>query len=324
MPSDIDTLPDVDYLQNRTYGPSNGLDPVILDLPVLMIPSFHVCYAHAVIDYTFLYHWLLSELRVRYPQFHRFIILFEKEEVALDHNVASVIDTVNKCFTIDTWNTLVGLLTETKPLFEHLLDRPYICRHLFFYKKNQIKYQRSPWNSIVAYSHHRPIPPDAVIFTDTLIYRKLDEFRRFIFSQMQLPIPGTPLRSLIIVERSTNRRFDTSLFQALVKECMTTEWEFKGTYCLDQMSFRDQVELFSTTGAFIMRHGSAEINILWAPPRSHLIEIGGGPEGISQPTMYKRICKASDSIHRYFDYTELVKKASKGQSLDIFPLTRSQ
>lgn len=320
MPSDIDLLPDVEYLQNITYGPSinDGPPPIMVDIPTLMVPSHHACYAHAVIDYTFLYHWLLSEIRLKYPEFTKFMILFEKGEVFLDHNVASVIDTENKCFNRANWNTLVSLLTDSPPFFEHLLDKPYTFKHLFFYRKNQIKYQRCPWNSIVNYSHHRPISPDAVFFTDALIYRKLNEFRLDVFKFLDIPLP-THSRSVIIIERSNDRQFDPDLFKGLVKEVTknNNHWDFKGTYCLDAMSFKEQVKLFSETHAFIMRHGSSEINLLWAPQDSVVFEIGGGPNGIVEPNMYKRICKLTDARHIYLDYNTLLEKAKHSQSLEF-------
>lgn len=312
MPFDIDTLPDIEYLQNITYGPSSQHAIVEIDCPTLMVPSYHVCYAHAILDYTFLYYWLITELRLKYPQFFKFNILFEKEEVMIDHNVASVIDPINKCFTIDTWNILVGLLTESKPLFEHLLDRQYKFKHLFFYKKNQIKYQRCPWNSIENYSHHRPISPDSVYFTDALIYRKLNEFRDFIFKNLDLNLPDKSANSLIILERKSSRRFDPILFQALVNNAINQpHWSFKGTYCLDDMSFKEQVKLFSKTKVFIMRHGSSQINLLWIPEGSTVFEIGGGPDSISQPNMYKRICKLTNSEHIFLDYNTLLKNAKE-------------
>jgi len=317
MPSDIDLLPDINYLQNVTYGPSTNEDATVIDLPTLMVPSYHVCYAHAILDYTFLYFWLLSEIRLKYPEFTKFIILFEKEEVFSDHNVASVIDSENKCFNIPTWNTLVSLLIDSPPLFEHLLERPHRFKHLFFYKKNQMKYQRCPWNSIVNYSHHRPIPHDEVVFSDTLIYRKLNEFRLNVFSFLNLPLPSDS-KSLIIIERGSDRRFDSVLFQSLVKEVTTNlSYDFKGTFCLDRMSFKEQVELFSKTSAFIMRHGSSEINLLWVPQNSIVFEIGGGPDGISQPNMYKRICKLTDTRHIYLDYNALLEKAKQDTPLDF-------
>jgi hypothetical protein len=318
MPSDIDLLPDIDYLQNVTYGPLNDFEPIIIDTPVLMVQSLHACYSHAVLDYTFLYHWLLSEIRLKYSQFNKFIILFEKEDVYSDKNVSSVIDNVNKTYNLESFNILISLLTDSKPFFEHLLDRRYIFRHLFFYKKNQIKYQRCPWNSITNYSHERPISPSAVAFTDSFIYRKLNEFRNHVFKSLDLLIPDESVNSLIIIERSRNRRFDSTLFQSLVEQASKNkQWVFKGTYCLDEMTFKEQVELFSKSRAFIMRHGSSEINLLWVPQGSVVFEIGGGPEGIVQPNMYKRICKLTDTKHIYLDYNTLLTRARNGYANDF-------
>jgi hypothetical protein len=121
---------------------------------------------------------------------------------------------------------------------------------------------------------------------------------------------------LIIIERGSDRRFDPVLFQSLVKEItMNQKWNFKGTFCLDTMSFKEQVELFSRTSAFIMRHGSSEINLLWVPQNSIVFEIGGGPDGISQPNMYKRICKLTDTRHIYLDYNTLLEKVNKYETL---------
>jgi len=218
------------------------------------------------------------------------------------------IDSINKIYKLTTWNTLTSLITDDPVIFEHLLDRPYEFRHLFYYKDESPKYQRCPWNCKDNYSIDRNMPIHTVQFTDSFIYKKLADFRNHVFVKLNLDLPKQT-NSMIIIERNNSRRFNTKM-QALTSEAnKNTGWVFKGTYSLETMSFRDQVELFSTTRIFIMRHGSSEINLLWIPQNSIVFEIYGGPNGVrGGANIYKRICKLTDSKHYYLNYDSLDPK----------------
>jgi hypothetical protein len=308
----MDNLQDIIIKTNTFYDAttktfkeeiSSGSEVEIVEEPVIVMNTLHSCYSHAILDCCFPIYWVIDELvkTGRIPD--RDIHIFIRKEDVLNYPVQNLplINSVAKTYN-GVFRNIIELLTPHPIMFEHTIDKNYIFKTCIFFPIAGDRWQRTPWNC-VEYYPGRNVPRHEIRFPDTLIYEKLLQFRNSVFVKTGVDMNSHPTNNLVIIDRKYNRKIESTKLQQLIEETKkNTNWNFTGVVCLEHCTFEEQVKLFASNHIFIMRHGSSEINLLWIPNNSIVFELAGGPEGIYAPTMYKRICKLTNSKHIVLNY----------------------
>jgi hypothetical protein len=200
------------------------------------------------------------------------------------------------------YNDIIKLITPFSVYFQHTLTKNYVFKTCFFYPEND-RWQRTPWNCIDYYPQ-RNVPRTEIRFSDDIIYEKLSLFRNAVFIKTGTEINATT-NNLMIIDRKDHLKMDPIKLNFLVQEAKKNRgWNFTGVVSLENKPLKEQVALFANHRFFICRHGSSEINLLWIPNNSIVIELGGRRQRpcILKPMIYNRICKLTDSKHIVLNY----------------------
>lgn len=247
----------------------------------LIIDTLHSCYSHALIDCIFSYHWVLEDL----PPDTR-IVVRQDEFIEFPHNLDMLNDTRNNYKGV--YGELMSLITDKPVLF----STDHIFEHTYIYPKDN-KCSRSIWNS-------RSVYPDRVALTDTPIYNdsiikeKLDNFSNYVLRRLNIVQPVK--KSIIVIERMHDRKIHRSIMRQLMYY-----GEMVSVVYLENMTFYQQVELFQSGNVFIMAHGSAEINLIFAPVNSIVFEFDNIP---GRDVIYKRLCCLRGLTHVVLPHDE--------------------
>ena len=282
----------------------NSPELIIIEEPVIIIHSLDACYSHALLDRCFPAFWVIQDLINNNIIKGNKVRIFILEKTILDVPEQSkpwlLINNIDRKYN-GVWHDIISLITPYPVLFQHLLDKAYLFKHCFKYPEHDY-WQRTPWNCIDYYPG-RNVQFKDIRFRDDIIYSKLSLFRQHIFEHVGLLEETQSNKNLIIIDRKTNRKFEDSKLVELIHEANTNKrWTFKGVFILENMIFKEQIELFNNTNIIIARHGSCLTNLLFLKNNSIVFDIGGGVEGVDSPTVMKRITKLTNSKHNYLQY----------------------
>jgi hypothetical protein len=267
-------------------------EPVLhyIQEPIFVIDTLHSCYAHAIIDQIAAYFWVTRNI----PRIKVFIR--SRGFIYFTHNLNLIDDTHYK----GVWKSLLEIITPLSPIFEHKLDGSshYKFKDAYIYPLDD-KNQRSIWNCNEYY-------PGRVIqthprFCDADIYENLQSLRRYVLGNRTLQ--G---KNILLIDRKVVRRFDNKLLIQLQYICSSTKYNYEEPYILEDMTFDEQVTLFSEAKVVIFRHGSSLTNLLWVPNGCIVFDIDVERD---RKNIVGRLCALTDSSHHYLDYNNLdVKK----------------
>jgi hypothetical protein len=232
---------------------------------------------------------IVSYFSVKPPSFRLFIRAGAIH--MFPHNLAMIDDITYK----GAWKNLIEILSPLAPIFEHRLDpnRHYLFKECYFYPLDD-RYQRSIWNC-GEYYPERPILLKDVVYSDSILYENLHRVRRHVLGS-RLGAKGI---KLLLIERKSDRRWDPQLFAKMHYHCSTNQWEYDEPSVLEDMSFEDQVTLFSTARIVIFRHGSSLTNLMWVPEGCIVFDLDVQRD---RKNIVGRLCALTGSVHHYLDY----------------------
>lgn len=293
-----ESLSDIMHLKNAVIGDKTKGNITVIKKPVLKIETLHSCFSHAVVDSTFPAFWVIEDLKREYSD--DFVLLISKKLMLQHSHNLNFVDENTKEYK-GVYNDLIKILTPEKILFEHLIESPILIENLFVYPDNDF-WQRSPWNCSENYNPNRSV--EKVRFSDDVIYSKLNSFRNKTLEKYFDNNDNNNKQKLIIIDRKHNRKFEKKALESLVNlSKLERSWTFNGIFYAEDLSFKDQVNLFASNNIFILRHGSCLVNLLWCPQESKVFEIEGGPDGVtSYKPVIERITKLTNSKRYCLNY----------------------
>ncbi len=290
-------LPLIPLRQEVAVGIADQYESI--DVPTIKVNTLDMCYAHALLDRVFVWYWLIEDIKSQYPQFTHFNLLIGKDAVDAFPQCMKTIDVLNKCYK-GIWYSLSRLIPQTSIIFEHLID-PTIFKTLFE-PPYEDQWQRTPWNCELYYPY-RNVRYDERKYSDSEIYSRLWSFRELILNNHRV----IPTNRLIIIDRKYDRKFNKDVLDILISEASKNiDWVYDGVKILEDMTFKEQVELFASVKIIIAMHGSALINLLWSPLNTIVFEIDIHH---NRQNMYKRIAKLTNSSHFYLQIKSLCVKS---------------
>ena len=282
-----------------------------IEEPILVIETLHSCFAHAVIDGCFPFFWVLQEILKETSAKHARIFILKNKFLSYPKENLPLLDDSRNAYK-GAYKDLLELLSPFPPIFQHALESDLFCKRVYFYPKDD-KWQRSPWNC-QEYYPDRKIPKQSVRFSDEVIYTQLKQFRNHVL-QTYSPQAGQT-NDWIILDRKYRRKFDQEKLNKLVEVSKQASGNFKGVFVLQDMSFREQVQLFANSRVCMFRHGSALAHLLWIPHNSIVVEFEGGNDGVISPMVVQRLCLLTESTHLRLEYdtynpTEVIERICK-------------
>lgn len=278
-------FPSTDYFDTTIPVPDEPVTHYIEE-PVFVIHTLHSCYAHAVIDEIAAYFPIIQSL----PLGFRVCIRRENIEKYPEQNLPLISDTSYK----GVWKSLIEILSPLPPIFEHTLDANahYKFKDCYFYPQDD-RYQRSIWNCEEYYAGRGVLLKD-VVYSDSVVYANLESLRQHVLKDIILE-PS----KILLIERKNDRRFDPGVFSKLHYYC-SLSLDYDGPSILEDMTFEEQVILFSSAKVVIFRHGSCLTNLLWVPKGTLVFDLDVRQD---RKSVVGRLCKLTDSIHHYLDYS---------------------
>jgi capsular polysaccharide biosynthesis protein len=123
----------------------------------------------------------------------------------------------------------------------------------------------------------------------------LDDFTQHVYRSLNISVSKESNNKILIIDRLHDRKLDRSIVAQLMYygDCSIVY--------LEHMTFSAQVELFSKHSIFVLAHGSAEINLLFAPRHSIVFEFDSIP---TRAVIYKRLCDLRGLRHVVLPYNE--------------------
>ena len=299
--SDIQNIDN--YISNFQINNLDYTFTKIIENPVLIINSLDECYAHAVIDRVFPYFWSLQELNIRNN-----LIIFIKKDKLIKFPARKKVINHEKGIYKKSWNDIINLLNPKEIIFEHLLDENTILlfKKSYLYAENnkKLRWQRTFWNCNEYYPGRSYMKKD-VIYDDTIIQSKLNLFIQSVKNKYQIVEKNNNIKNLVIIERVSNRKFDTKFLSNLDNYCKKLDnLEYNGIQFLENLSFSEQIKLFNKNDIIIFRHGSCLTNILWAKQNTIIIEL----DNQNRESVIKRICDFTKTIQVRYDYNNILNK----------------
>ena len=113
--------------------------------------------------------------------------------------------------------------------------------------------------------------------------------------------------SVIIIDRITEKQhkdifWNKEKLDIIIENIKKIDVIFNGIKILENMSFKEQITLFSENSIFIFRHGSCLINLLWIPEKSLIFDID---DEYNRENRIKRIVQLTNSKSIYIDYNNI-------------------
>jgi hypothetical protein len=276
---------------------------------MFIVDTLHSCFSHALIDSIFPYYWAINDIRNIDKNFRDFTVFIRKKNVLKFHKQNLPLIDSNKSKYKGTWNDLLNLVSENV-LFEHLIDNKsiFFIKNCYFYIKND-KWQRSPWNCLNYYPG-RNVNINDVIFNDNVIYNRLKDFVEYTKNKYNISKTNIINKhETIIIERKENRFWNKNIIKKIIENInKNSSVKFNGIKMLEELSFYQQIKLFSENNTFIFRHGSCLINLLWIPENSVIFDIDICS---NRKEIVRRIAKLTNSkvlsiLYNNIDYSKFV------------------
>ena len=250
----------------------------------LVVNTLHSCYSHALIDHIFPYYWVLEDLCAhKYCMSAPQIVVRKDAFIEFPHNYENIENGTYKGIYIE----LINLITDKPVLF----DTDHIFEHTYAYPIDDMC-TRSIWNSSLHYPDRSALPVEP-FYPDSVVKEKLDSFYNHVLNRLN--ISTNVKRGATIIERRDSRKLHRSIVQKLLYylECSVVY--------LEDLSFSAQVELFNSSSVIILAHGSAEINLLFAPKNALVFEFDTETD---RESIYKRLCNLRELTHTVLPHSE--------------------
>lgn len=328
---------DKEYLDNFVYDSIDVEDKECIELcnNLLMVKTLHSCFGHALIDHIVPIHWIMNDI----DKDMSFQIIFRKKQY--DPNVckgtakinSDRIDSNLKKFKpfynpkFNTYQDMIELLTPFPLMFEHLLDdnKVYIFRKLYCYlgcfpnsNKPLDEYQRTVWNKHEYWPERgiRTQPYELVGLRrlDDVIFSNFLNFVKSVKNKYELIHKNSSYvakKKVMVIGRGDNtrgkRNWEINLLKFIeIVVARSDSLDYKGIVCLEDYSFKEQVEIISDVNIVIAKHGSGLSNMIWLPLNSKIIEFDVNVSGkYSRENMHKRIAQVTNSKHVWFPLGEV-------------------
>lgn len=258
--------------------------------PVLVINILHSCFSHALIDSLFSIYWVICDIRKKFPNFKEFVLFIREKEIKeYPKQNLPTIDNTNKTYK-NIYKDLIELVTPHNLIFEHLIEDNEIIliENCFIYILND-SWQRSPWNCINYYPG-RKISINNVKYSDDIIRKQLNIFTDYVKNRYDIIDIFSKTTNIIIINRKTSYRNINNILKKLDKLLKNKEQtcnniKYNGVVYLENLTLKEQINIFQINNIIITPHGSGLIHSIWFNKKT-IIEIFFES---NNNKMYKRI-----------------------------------
>jgi hypothetical protein len=291
---------DIKYLKNTMYDYKNNQFIIINNINnidnvyynYIIVKPIQPCYSHLIIDFIFPLYWIIKDIRNNYEL--KEVNLFIKKG---NHSTYYNILKNNKyCGVYKDFLDIIGI---NNIIFEKDINTNLYFNNSFeisYYDEWMSHWQRGIWNSNYYYPQ-RIYNINNVLYDDNIIYSKLKNFVKDVKKYFNIKNYKTT-NNLIIIDRKNDRIFDKIILDKIIK-IIPEKINFNGIIILEDLTLKEQIELFSQQNIFIFRHGSCLINLLWIQENSIIFDLDHQSD---RPRIIKRVCDLTNSKHNYMDY----------------------
>lgn len=292
------------FIDNYEIGNHDTLDKNITNIDnMFIIPTLHSCFCHALIDNIFPYFWAINDIENVDNNFGDFLFFIKKKEVhQFSEQNLPLIDS-NKGKYKGTFHDIISLVNN-KYIFEHLTDSNtrYLIKNCYFYIGDD-RWQRSPWNCIDNYPG-RTITIQNVMFNDEVIKKQLNKFIEHVTVNFKTNSNNITKNGIVLLNRKSNIRNINNLLEPLLNILNKFE-NFNGVIYLENLTFKEQIQVFLNNTIIITPHGAGMIHNIWSSNKN-VIEITFNNTG--QNKMYKRICDITNNKIVQIEYQNIVNE----------------
>jgi len=296
------------YLKNNQPNLANHFDKFVIsnNAPkpptqtienMFVITTLNFCYSHAIMDTLFPYYWAVQDIRAKNPEFKNFTCFIREKSFVKFKKFNRRVFNVKCNRYKGVWNELMNILTPNI-IFEKNINQCILIKNCYFYTlKND--WQRTVWNSIDIYPG-RNVKRENVLYSDEIIYSKLRQFIKHVKNKYQIKPKIFDKKEAIIIERKNDRKWCPEKLKNIIQQLKNNpDVIFKGVKILEDMTFKEQVILFSSNNLFVFRHGSCLINLLWAPENSTVFDVD---IQTNRKNIVRRVAKATNSTTFRINY----------------------
>jgi len=265
---------------------------------MFVIDALDACYSHMLLDHIAHHYTALNQIK-EINDINNLTIFFRK--CTFDKYPQHWNPVKNNEY-MGVYKKLLVLLEYKNYIFEnHVKNNNFLIKNCYF-SRLDLKGQYSVWNTNEHYPGRICLPKD-IQCSDEKIYLHLNKFVNSAFKKYNINRPNfLSYNSAIIIERKYNRNFLMSKLNDLIETISKTSIVFNGIKILEDMTFEEQLLLFSTNNIFLFRHGSCLANLLWIPQNSLIFDID---DFKGRPNIVKRVALLTKSAVHSIDYDNI-------------------
>lgn len=254
---------------------------------MFVIKTLHHCFCHAIIDCLFPIYWAINDINNTNNKNINLknLTLFIRKHEFIKYPAYNLRKVNNNKYK-GCWHDLISIISE-KNIFEHTLDnnRVFFIKNCYFYIKDD-NHSRSPWSCNKYFNGRGSQIPS---FSDLILKKQLTSFSNFVKSKYNLQKQNLN-RNIVLINRRGRRNIDEIIDK--LDKILNNFNNYKGIVYLEDLSFREQIELFINNFIFIAPHGAGMIHHIWSKNKV-IIEIIS-TSGLNR--MYKRISDITNNL----------------------------
>ena len=231
---------------------TNITDAKIIDEPLIILKQLHRCYGHALIDNIFVDFCIIKEIKEKYGDDIRYMFRY-----------------------LGPFDFLQSILPVK--LFKCDANEFYLFKKIYFHKIDH--YPRLEWSSRSPFNLHymrnprqRSLYPeiDINILKNNMFSFKQNVFNKYLNKNTDLDFT---INNVIIIDRKKNKLFSSDFKNEVIDTIKNLNYQFNGVFILEDMEYKDQVELFYKNNIVIAYSGSGAVNMIYMSKNSNYIEI---------------------------------------------------
>lgn len=315
----VSNLEDIEFstdlvLKNKTLcnNDNQTKHDIILEEPVLLIDTLNSAYFYALINDCFPIFWVIQDL------INKNLIETDNIKIlVIDNNIKNYptqnlphIDEEKKTYKY-LLKEMIQLVTSQPVIFQHLSDKTYLIKKAFtFLPGKKTQYHRSFLKYIEGTNQ---------LNNEVILVSLMRKFREQVFNKMAVMKADTD--ELIIINSRGDLKFDSDVLTKIQEQAnKNTRWTYKGVVYLEDLTLKEQVNLFNKSRFIICRISICVpnlANILWCQANAIIFGITDTNEISKVTSQLERICEPSDAQHVILDHKYLHPQA------DIFELLLS-